>query len=232
MRTPLENSLQKSNVKCLFCDYNNKQVWLEKKYVGSRHNSEWFNTAGRNIKTGLIASVIVSQVCCWGSQTLRLRNSGTMSFFSTKRCDFWWLISVDITLKNPILTLWEHLNCSGHGLPQSCKAQMWHGSMVWVGPFGMPVVQPFKYNSHLLLCSRKSDWTSVEVFWGLLFSKTVTEYSLCGWFLLCRCYCLECWPLRSRGRHLARTQSVKLSKQDGDSMHTWCFCVSASWQTL
>jgi hypothetical protein len=38
------------------------QVWLEKRYVGSRHNSEWFNTAGRNIKTGLIASVIVSQV--------------------------------------------------------------------------------------------------------------------------------------------------------------------------
>lgn len=39
------------------------QVWLEKRYVGSRHTSEWFNTAGRNVKTGLIASVIVSQVC-------------------------------------------------------------------------------------------------------------------------------------------------------------------------
>ena len=39
-----------------------EQVWLEKRYVSSRHNSEWFNTAGRNIKTGLIASVIVSQV--------------------------------------------------------------------------------------------------------------------------------------------------------------------------
>lgn len=38
------------------------QVWLEKRYVGSRHTSEWFNTAGRNVKTGLIASVIVSQV--------------------------------------------------------------------------------------------------------------------------------------------------------------------------
>ncbi|KAH7545509.1 hypothetical protein FEM48_Zijuj01G0101400 [Ziziphus jujuba var. spinosa] len=36
-------------------------VWLEKRYVGSRHTSEWFNTAGRNVKTGLIASVIVSQ---------------------------------------------------------------------------------------------------------------------------------------------------------------------------
>ncbi|CAL5438729.1 unnamed protein product [Camellia sinensis] len=41
-------------------------VWLEKRYVGSRHTSEWFNTAGRNVKTGLIASVIVSQggFCC------------------------------------------------------------------------------------------------------------------------------------------------------------------------
>lgn len=38
------------------------QVWLEKRYVGSKHTSEWFNTAGRNVKTGLIASVIVSQV--------------------------------------------------------------------------------------------------------------------------------------------------------------------------
>lgn len=42
------------------------QVWLEKRYVGSRHTSEWFNTAGRNVKTGLIASVIVSQVMCSG----------------------------------------------------------------------------------------------------------------------------------------------------------------------
>lgn len=38
------------------------QVWLEKRYIGSRHTSEWFNTAGRNVKTGLIASVVVSQV--------------------------------------------------------------------------------------------------------------------------------------------------------------------------
>lgn len=46
------------------------QVWLEKRYVGSRHTSEWFNTAGRNVKTGLIASVIVSQV--WKLFQLRL----------------------------------------------------------------------------------------------------------------------------------------------------------------
>lgn len=51
-------NLEISTVK-LFCVV---QVWLEKRYVGSRHTSEWFNTAGRNVKTGLIASVIVSQV--------------------------------------------------------------------------------------------------------------------------------------------------------------------------
>ncbi|KAL6642364.1 hypothetical protein ACP70R_020545 [Stipagrostis hirtigluma subsp. patula] len=36
-------------------------VWLEKLYVGSQHTSEWFNTAGRSVKTGLIACAIVSQ---------------------------------------------------------------------------------------------------------------------------------------------------------------------------
>ncbi|KAL6642363.1 hypothetical protein ACP70R_020544 [Stipagrostis hirtigluma subsp. patula] len=36
-------------------------VWLEKRYGGSQHTSEWFNTAGRSVKTGLIACVIVSQ---------------------------------------------------------------------------------------------------------------------------------------------------------------------------
>lgn len=38
------------------------QVYLEKRFLGAVHTSEWFNTAGRSIKTGLIASVIVSQV--------------------------------------------------------------------------------------------------------------------------------------------------------------------------
>ncbi|CAL5436050.1 unnamed protein product [Camellia sinensis] len=44
-----------------FAVFTSFLVWLEKRYVGSRHTSEWFNTAGRNVKTGLIASVIVSQ---------------------------------------------------------------------------------------------------------------------------------------------------------------------------
>ncbi|CAJ2646995.1 unnamed protein product [Trifolium pratense] len=50
-----------------------EQVWLEKRYVGSRHTSEWFNTAGRNVKTGLIASVIVSQ-WTWAATILQSSN--------------------------------------------------------------------------------------------------------------------------------------------------------------
>ncbi|CAK9142803.1 unnamed protein product, partial [Ilex paraguariensis] len=48
-------------------------IWLEKRYVGSRHTSEWFNTAGRNVKTGLIASVIVSQ-WTWAATILQSSN--------------------------------------------------------------------------------------------------------------------------------------------------------------
>ena len=49
------------------------QVWLERRYVGTRESSEWFNTAGRNIKTGLIASVIVSQ-WTWAATILQSSN--------------------------------------------------------------------------------------------------------------------------------------------------------------
>ncbi|CAM6043829.1 unnamed protein product [Sphagnum compactum] len=56
-----------------FAFFTSFLVWLEKRYVGSRHNSEWFNTAGRNIKTGLIASVIVSQ-WTWAATILQSSN--------------------------------------------------------------------------------------------------------------------------------------------------------------
>lgn len=48
-------------------------MWLEKRYVGSTHTSEWFNTAGRSVKTGLIASVIVSQ-WTWAATLLQSSN--------------------------------------------------------------------------------------------------------------------------------------------------------------
>lgn len=56
-----------------FAVFTSILVWLEKRYVGSRHTSEWFNTAGRNVKTGLIASVIVSQ-WTWAATILQSSN--------------------------------------------------------------------------------------------------------------------------------------------------------------
>ncbi|KAK3019974.1 hypothetical protein RJ639_003021 [Escallonia herrerae] len=56
-----------------FAFFTSFLVWLEKRYVGSRHTSEWFNTAGRNVKTGLIASVIVSQVLLFGVMAIEIK---------------------------------------------------------------------------------------------------------------------------------------------------------------
>ena len=40
-------------------------VYLDQKFGGTTITSEQFNTAGRSVKTGLTASVIVSQwTCC------------------------------------------------------------------------------------------------------------------------------------------------------------------------
>ncbi|KAL8150514.1 hypothetical protein V2J09_020322 [Rumex salicifolius] len=56
-----------------FAVFTSFLVWLEKRYVGSQHSSEWFNTAGRKVKTGLIASVIVSQ-WTWAATILNSSN--------------------------------------------------------------------------------------------------------------------------------------------------------------
>ncbi|KAL7599032.1 hypothetical protein Lser_V15G22750 [Lactuca serriola] len=56
-----------------FAFFTSFLVWVEKRYVGARHTSEWFNTAGRNVKTGLIASVIVSQ-WTWAATILQSSN--------------------------------------------------------------------------------------------------------------------------------------------------------------
>ncbi|XP_078446066.1 urea-proton symporter DEGRADATION OF UREA 3 (DUR3) [Wolffia australiana] len=56
-----------------FAVFTSFLVWIEKRYVGSKHTSEWFNTAGRSVKTGLIASVIVSQ-WTWAATILQSSN--------------------------------------------------------------------------------------------------------------------------------------------------------------
>merc|ERR1719436_1834783 len=48
-------------------------VYLDKKYNNTEHTSEFFNTAGRSVKTGLTASVIVSQ-WTWAATLLQSSN--------------------------------------------------------------------------------------------------------------------------------------------------------------
>jgi SSS family transporter len=48
-------------------------VYLDKKYNATEHTSEFFNTAGRTVKTGLTASVIVSQ-WTWAATLLQSSN--------------------------------------------------------------------------------------------------------------------------------------------------------------
>ena len=48
-------------------------IWLEWKFVGAKQTSEQFNTAGRTVKTGLIANVIVSQ-WTWAATLLQSSN--------------------------------------------------------------------------------------------------------------------------------------------------------------
>ena len=47
--------------------------WMEIKFGGSAQNSEFFNTAGRDVKTGLTAAVIVSQ-WTWAATLLQSSN--------------------------------------------------------------------------------------------------------------------------------------------------------------
>lgn len=48
-------------------------IWLEWRFVGANNSSEQFNTAGRTVKTGLIANVIVSQ-WTWAATLLQSSN--------------------------------------------------------------------------------------------------------------------------------------------------------------
>ena len=44
----------------VFAGIISAEIKIEEKYLGHVQNSEWFNTAGRIIKTGLTAAAIVS----------------------------------------------------------------------------------------------------------------------------------------------------------------------------
>jgi SSS family transporter len=56
-----------------FSLFTTLMVYLDKKYNKTEHTSEFFNTAGRTVKTGLTASVIVSQ-WTWAATLLQSSN--------------------------------------------------------------------------------------------------------------------------------------------------------------
>ena len=56
-----------------FSVFTTAMVYLDKTYNGTEITSEFFNTAGRSVKTGLTASVIVSQ-WTWAATLLQSSN--------------------------------------------------------------------------------------------------------------------------------------------------------------
>lgn len=78
----------------LFAVFTSYLVWLTKRYVGGTGSSEWFLTAGRNVKTGLIAAVIVSQ-WTWAATILQSSNVAWKSGISGP---FWYASGASVQL--------------------------------------------------------------------------------------------------------------------------------------
>jgi SSS family transporter len=68
------------------------EIKLEEKYLGVKETSEWFNTAGRTIKTGLTAAAIVS-AWTWAATLLQ---SSTVAFQYGVSGPFWYAAGASI----------------------------------------------------------------------------------------------------------------------------------------
>jgi hypothetical protein len=97
-------------------------VWLEIRFGGLNQTSEQFNTAGRTVKTGLIANVIVSQ-WTWAATLLQRRERALNSAG--------WMQSAHTHSLSH--------TPSSNALP---AAPMLPGSMASQDPSGMPLVLP------------------------------------------------------------------------------------------
>ncbi|XP_072962519.1 urea-proton symporter DUR3-like [Typha angustifolia] len=75
-----------------FAVFTSFLVWLKKWLEGSLSKSEWFSSAGRSIKTGLLASVIVSQ-WMWAATILQ---SSPFAWKSGARGLLWYLTGAAI----------------------------------------------------------------------------------------------------------------------------------------
>ena len=70
----------------IFAGVISAEIKLEEKYLGHVQNSEWFNTAGRIIKTGLTAAAIVS-AWTWAATLLQ---SSTVAYLYGISGPFWY----------------------------------------------------------------------------------------------------------------------------------------------
>ena len=69
-----------------------QEIKIEEKYLGHVQNSEWFNTAGRVIKTGLTAAAIVS-AWTWAATLLQ---SSTVAYLYGVSGPFWYAAGATI----------------------------------------------------------------------------------------------------------------------------------------
>ena len=76
----------------IFAGVISAEIKLEEKYLGHVQNSEWFNTAGRIIKTGLTAAAIVS-AWTWAATLLQ---SSTVAYLYGISGPFWYAAGATI----------------------------------------------------------------------------------------------------------------------------------------
>ena len=76
----------------VFAGIISAEIKIEEKYLGHVQNSEWFNTAGRVIKTGLTAAAIVS---AW-SWAAKLLHSSTVAYLYGISGTFWYAAGATI----------------------------------------------------------------------------------------------------------------------------------------
>ena len=76
----------------VFAGIISAEIKLEEKYLGHTQNSEWFNTAGRIIKTGLTAAAIVS-AWTWAATLLQ---SSTVAYLYGISGPFWYAAGATI----------------------------------------------------------------------------------------------------------------------------------------
>ena len=78
-----------------FSIFTSMLVWMEKKFGGVKMTSEHFNTGGRDVKTGLTASVIVSQ---WTWAATLLQSSNVAWTFGISG-PFWYAAGASIQVR-------------------------------------------------------------------------------------------------------------------------------------